>query len=133
MRQDLTVPAQVRAMIAILANLGLTPDAVVVDDYRLLQLPRLPDETIDLAKVPEDTKMPFALKFGEINAEVSHLWEIVLDPKGNYGMSVETKALWLVRQVKPEIETHSALRNHILSLEKFSAPYKAAIASALKG
>jgi hypothetical protein len=133
MRQDLTTPAQVRGMIAILNNLGLVPDAVVVDDYRLLQLPRLPDETIDLVKVPEDTKMPFALKFGDINAEVSHLWEIVLDPKGNYGMSTETKVLWLVRAVKPEIETHIALRNHILSLDKFAAPYRAALAAALKG
>ena len=131
MRQDLTVPAQVRGMIAILANLGLTPEAVVVDDYNLWQLPRPADAPVDLSAQPEDKAQPFALVFGEVVSEVSDLWKII--KRTDLGTDAEVKAHWLVRQLKPEIDTVDEFRALVLGQEKFRAPYAAAIAAALKG
>lgn len=131
MRQDLTSPAQVRGMIAILGNFGLTPDAVVVDDYNLWQLPRPADAAIDLAKQPEDKLQPFALTFDGVVSEVSELWKIITRP--DLGSDPEFRALWLVRQVNPEIGTVDEFRALVMSSEKFKAPYTAAIAAALKG
>jgi hypothetical protein len=118
-------------MIAILANLGLAPDAVVVDDYNLWQLPRPADAAVDFPAQPEDKAQPFALVFGDVVSEVSELWKIIKRP--DLGSDPEFRALWLVRQVKPEIVTVDEFRALVMSQEKFKAPYSAAIAAALKG
>jgi hypothetical protein len=131
MRQDMTTPAQVRGMIAILANLGLTPEAVVVDDYDLYQLPRPADKAVNLDQQPADKAQPFALVFGEVVSEVSELWKII--KRTDLGTDAEVKAAWLVRQVKPEIDTADKFRALVLSQPKFRAAYTDALAAALKG
>jgi hypothetical protein len=131
MRQDLTTPAQVRTMIAILGNLGLTPDAVVLDDYTIAQLGRPADAVTALAEQPEDKAQPFGLKFGNVVSEVSELFKILT--RKDLGDNPEFIALWLVRQVKPDVETIDQLRAVVLGADALRKPYIAALAAILKG
>jgi hypothetical protein len=131
MRQDLTTPAQVRGMIAIFAKLGLTADSVTIDDPNVWQMPRPATVPIDLAQQPEDKVQPFGLAFGDVVARVSELWKIV--KRADLGTDPEFRAMWLVRQVRPEIDTVDEFRALVLGQEKFRAAYTSELAAALKG
>jgi hypothetical protein len=118
-------------MIAILSKFGLVPEAVVVDDYDMYQLPRPADKAINLTAQPEDVKQPFALVFGSVVSEVSELWKIV--KRTDMGSDPEYKAQWLVQQVRPDLDNVDKFRSFVMSQDQFRAPYAAAISVALKG
>jgi hypothetical protein len=131
-RTDLTSPAQVREAIKLMNALGCYHTAVVVDDTRFLQMPRHAGMAVDLATEPDDARKPYALLYGAEGTQTCEVAELLaIRKRTDLGTDPETKAHWLVKQAKPEIETVDQFRVFVLSNPDIRQAYNDGLLRAL--
>lgn len=128
MRNEYSNVKQVREALDMMKSLGLVPDAICLptaDCEPPSQLPRMSTVDIDLDKEDGDGKKRYGLRFGENAYNVAGL--LFVKERTDLGTDPEVRSLWIVRQIKPEIDTVEEFRAYAMSLPWFAEPYREAL------